>query len=201
MEQFFADAVDLQNGLGIRDLHADVGGNKVDQLTRIVQVDGCHQQLVRQLRYQRHQSAQQIHGIAHQGFDLESFVHLVGQRGDPCAQVGFVFGPLIDADTLDALDQQPDRAIRGLDHAVDGGRNADLEHIVGARLFDFGIQGRHQANHLLADGGIVDEVDRPGLSYIQSLEGQGIDDDTSQGQVSPALPGPGCPLCPDSWCM
>ncbi len=49
LSKFFADAVDLQNGLRIGEFHADIGGDKVDQLPGIIEVDGRHQQFVGQL--------------------------------------------------------------------------------------------------------------------------------------------------------
>ena len=126
------------------------------------------------MRHQRHQPPEELHAVAHQGFDFDGLLHDVGSRLDFGFEVRLFLSEFLDFDALDALHDEAQGAVGGLKHPVDDGRGARPVDVVGARFRDVGILGGHQPYHLVADDGVIHQLDGAGLPHAQREHREGI---------------------------
>ena len=137
-------------------------GDEVGELARIGDVGGERLQVVGQQRRQRHHLLEVALDVALQRVDLEVVLvaqHLVG-RHDRGAQVGAGLDDPVEPDPRQPLDDQPQAAVRQLEHLVDVGGGADRIEVVLQRLLDRGFALGEHADHPAAGGRLVDQAHR-----------------------------------------
>ena len=114
----------------------------------------------------------------------------VGQLGDAGGQVGLGADPLLDAHALAALDEDPQRAVRHLEHARDHAGDADVVELLGAGRVDVGLAAGDHHQHPVADQHVVDEPDRAVLPDRQRRQRVGVGDRVAEredGQLAGQL--------------
>ena len=129
--------------------------------------------------------AEAVGDAARQGFHFDvvgknDFVF--GNAGYARFQVGRVTDEFVDADALQALDQQTDRAVWRAEQPMNGRQRADFVHLIGSRRAQVGVFRGDQANHAVAVHDIVDQLDAALLADCQGYRRLRIDDQPAQGQ-------------------
>jgi len=176
------DVVDLQELLAFLQVDPDVGCDGVDDLQRIVHVQGGGDQLRRDAGHQLRQVGKLVDDVAGQGLDLDVVLDLLRVAADPGDQVWLGGRIFLDLDAGQALHQQADGAIRGAEQAVNHGHRAHAVDLVRAGLFVLRIAGGDQADQALLAGHIIDQADRARLADGQRDGRIGVHDHAAQGQ-------------------
>ena len=189
LAQLLGDAVQLQQLLGDLDVQAQAGGDQVDQLARVLDVERSHLQLFWQMRDQVDELAELLLGIAHHRFQLDVVLENVGHLNHIGAQVGLHLGVILDPDALQALDDQAHRAIGCAQHAMHHGQGADLEDLFGVGLFLLWILAGEQADDARLSLGqrLVDQTHRARLPHRQRQPHHGVNHHAAQGQDGQVL--------------
>ena len=143
------------------------GGDEVAEGRRVVDVGGRQLQLVGQVGDQLDDAGVDRDQVALQRLQLRARHHDVGQVVHHGGEVRLFGDEPLDLDAPDALGDDAQRPVGGLDHLLDGGQHPDGVDVVGARDLDVRPLGGHQAHLLVAAQDVVDEVDRPGLAHGQ----------------------------------
>jgi hypothetical protein len=124
---------------------------------------GAGGQLVRQLRRQGHQPAEDLqHGPA-QRVHLRSGDLLVGGHLDAGHQVRLGREQVPHTYALEALDHEPHAAVGGARELMDDAGGADRMQVVEAGRLLLRVALRHEGQHPVAAHDVVDELDRARL--------------------------------------
>ena len=98
------------------------------------------------------------------------------QRRELGHEVRVVVDRHVELDALDALDEDPQRAVRDANQLVDDRGGADVEEIVEARRVGLLVLHRHEREQALAGRDVVDQLDRPLLADRERRHRLGEDD-------------------------
>ena len=156
--------------------------DEVAQCRGVVDV-GCGQlELVRQIRDQLDDLGVDRDEVALQRLEFGARHHDVGQVVHRGGEVGLFGDEPVHLDAPYPLGDDAQGAVGRLDHLLDGGQHADHVDVFGARRFDVGPFGRHEAHLLVTPQDIVDEGDRAGLAHCQRGHGVGEHHRVFEGQ-------------------
>ena len=97
-------------------------------------------------------------------------------------EVGLLADPLVDPHALAGLDQDPQAAVRDLEHARDDARDADRVQLVRPRRLEVGVLGAEHDEHPVAGQDVVDELDRALLADRQRRQRVRVGDRVAQRQ-------------------
>ena len=149
-------------------INAHVGRNRIDQLQRIVHVQGGRDQIAGEVRHEVGHAAELIDHVAHQGFDFQRFFQQFGIVGDARPQKWLGGDVLINANAGKPLHQQPHCAIRGAERPMHLCQRPDFVNVVGFGLFEIRVFGGEETHHAIRIGNVIDEFERTRLA-----DGQG----------------------------
>ena len=140
--------------------------NEMAQRARIVDVRSGELQLFGQVRNEPDHACEQALHVASQRLDFARLHELVGHGRDLCDEVRLVLQATVDANPLEALDEDAQRAVGDADHLVDDRRGTDVVEIVEAWRLDLflALSHRDQREHALAGDDVVDQLDRAVLA-------------------------------------
>ncbi len=148
----------LTDGADRREARRD----EVGELPGVGDVRGERLQVVRQQRRQRHHLLEVALDVPLQGVDLEMILlaqHFVGRRHRG-AQIRPRLNHAIEPHAREPLDDQPQAAVRQLEHLVDVGRDSDRIEIVLQRLLDRRFALGEHADHPAGGRRLVDQAHR-----------------------------------------
>ncbi len=117
-------------------------------------------ELLGQVRDVLDDPAERLLHVAHQRGQLRPLGQLVGRgldRGDEVRLLGLVAG---DRDPRAGLDEDPEAAVRHLQHPRDGPRDADRVEVARAGLVEVGLAAGDQREHPVPGEHVVDQLDR-----------------------------------------
>ena len=147
-------------------------GDQVGERGGVVHVGDRELQLLRQIRDLLDDLAEGPLHVPGEGLELRRLLDDIGQRFDSRDQVRLLGHEVADPDPLRALDEDPDRAVRDLEHPRDDPGNPDVVEVIRARLLDLGVARCDQGQRPLARQHVVDELDRALLADRE--RGQGV---------------------------
>ena len=149
--------------------------NEVGQLAGLGDVPGQCLQLVGEERRQRDHLLKVVLYVSLQGVDLETVVVGDDLFGSPHrrAQEGLRREDAVQRHARESLDNQPQAAVRQLEHLVDVRDRADAVEIVLAGLFRRRLALREDADELVALDGRLDEPHGTLSGHRQRHEGVG----------------------------
>ena len=131
--QPLGDVALLEQLLLLLGLDPQRAGDQVRERRRVVEVGDRHLQLLGEVRDLLDDARERLLDVAHQRGQLGALLDDVGRLGDARDEVGRPRVPLVDADALAALDEDPQRPVGHLEHARDGADDADVVELVGRR--------------------------------------------------------------------
>ena len=181
--QLFFGRIDLEQLLGVRQIHALEVGNGVDGLQRIFDgLDGSDQ-LARDGGDHIGDVAELVAGVAGQGFDLHAVFDGLRVKVNVGLQVRLKLGEFTHPEAGHALNQQTDGAIGGAEQAVDHGDDAQRVEIFGFGDLQLGVARGDQANQaVLAGDNIVHQADGARLPNGERYGGVGVNHQAAQRQ-------------------
>ena len=126
--------------------------------------------------HERDHAREEALHVARQRLDLARLLELVGQRRELGHEVRLVADGHVEVDALDALDEDPQRAVRDANQLVDDRGGADVVEIVEAGRVGLLVLHRHEREQALAGGDVVDQLDRALLADRERRHRLGEDD-------------------------
>ena len=185
--EFGSHIVDFQEVLAVLQIDADIGGDGVHHLERVIHVERGRDQLRRDAGHQFRQPGEQIYNIAAERFNLDVGFRLLLVAADPCHQVGLGGGVFLHFDTSQPLDQQADRAIRGPEQAMHCRDRADGVDVIWVGLFVVGVFSCYQSDQPFLARHIVNQPDGARLAHGQRNGGEWVHHHAAQGEDRQSL--------------
>src|SRR3954454_21100589 len=177
----------LEQLLTLPRLDAQGARDHVGELGGVVEVRDRHLQLLGQVRDLLDDLAEGVLHVAGERLELGRALDDVGLLLDARDEVRFGGGEVEDPHALGALHEDPQRAVRHLDHARDGAGAADAVEVVAARRVELGILRGDHHEHALAREHVVDQLDRALLADRERRERVGVGDGLLERQDRQAL--------------
>ena len=174
-------------------------GDQVAERGRVLEVGDRHLQLLGEVRDLLDDLAERLLDVAHQRGQLGPLVEHVGQLGDARREVGLGAEPLLDPHALAALDEDPQRPVRHLEHARDHPGHADVVELVGSRRLLVGLAAGDHHQHPVADEDVVDELHRALLADRERRQAVGVGDRVAQREHGQRARGELAHSCSGAW--
>ena len=175
----------LEQRLALVRLQAERRGDQVAERARVVDVRRRELQLLGQVRRHPDDPAELGLDVPRQRLDVGRVGDDVGELLELADEVRLVPDRLAEADPLQPLDEDPQRAVGHLDHLVDDRGGADLVEVVRSRAAR-GPRPRsadgQEREHPVARDDVVDQLDRPLLADRERRHRLGEDDGLLQRQ-------------------
>ena len=159
-------------------------GDEIGETAGLADVRRQRLQIVGQQRRQRHDLLEIRLDVTQQRVDLQTIVvteRLDGRR-DPRAQIGLRFLDLVQPKPFEALHDQPQAAVRQLEHLVNQTGGSDLVQVGLLRLLDGRIPLREDADQFALRDGFVDQTNRAFARHRERHEGIRKQDGVAEGQ-------------------
>ncbi len=150
----------LEQLLALLGLDPERAGDHVRELGRVVEVRDRHLQLLRQVRHLLDDLAEGVLHVAGERLELGGLLDHVGVLLDARDEVRLGGDEVGQPHALPALHEDPQRAVRDLDHARDGSRHPHAVEVVRAGALDVGVLRGDHHQHPLAGQHVVDQLDR-----------------------------------------
>ena len=180
--QALGDVALLEQRLLVLRLDPQRAGDQVRERRRVVEVGDRELELLGQVRDLLDDGREGLLDVAHQRRQLRALVDDVGRLGDARDEVGRLGDPLVDADALAALDEDPQRPVGHLEHARDGAHDAVVVELVGRRRLRVRVAAAHHHELAVAGEHVVDEPHRALLADRQRRQRVGEGDGVAQRQ-------------------
>ncbi len=174
--------LDLQDLLAQSQVHLRAAGDEIDDLQRILQVEGGHRQLVGKILDEVDEPLEEVVGGALERLQLDAHLLHVRRGMRFRAQIRLLPDPLVDLEALQPLHDDLHRSIRNAQQARDAGDGADAEDIAWPRLLDARIFLRDEAHQPVAAHDVVDQIDRALLADAKGHQGEGVDNGVLERQ-------------------
>jgi hypothetical protein len=135
-------------------------GDEVAERARVLDGGGRELQLLREVGQQADHAREQRLDVARERLHLLRLLDPVGDDLRLADEVRRVLDPAEHADSLEALDEDPQRPVGDLDHLVDQGRRPDVVELREAGLLDLRVADGDEREHPIAGHDVLDEPDR-----------------------------------------
>jgi len=171
--QLGGDAIELEDLLARRQVHADAGGHHIGELTRVLGVEHVGDHVLGQVGGQPHEPAKEVGSATLQRFDLYPLLDYVGVGLDPGPEVWITLGELLQAHALQPLHNDVQCAVGGAGQAMDDCQCADGIDVAWLGLVDLWVLEGNERHQTVGEHGVIDQADRTGLLHHQGEHRQG----------------------------
>ena len=161
MAELGVDRLQLQDLLARREVERHRARDRIRDFERVLQRFRGADHLRRQPE-QRHELAQEIEDGAAQGLDLDVDAGPIRLARDPRDEIRIRGDDFNDPDPLDALERDPNAAVRRPQQLHDGRRGSDLVEVLARGLFDLRVPLRDRQHQPVRAHRIVDDAERLG---------------------------------------
>ncbi len=134
------------------------------ECARVVDVRRGELELLREVRRETDDSAEQPLDVPNQCLELRGLDDDVGQRAELGEQVRLRVDSLVELHAVQALDENPQGAVGHLDHLVDDPDRAHVVDVGEAGRLDRAVACCHQREQAVARNDVVDQAHRPLLA-------------------------------------
>ncbi len=149
---------------------------------RVLDVRDRKLQLLREIRDLLDDLAERALDVAGQGLEFRALLDHVGDFLHVRDQIRVGGDETLEPDSLRALDQNPDRAVRHLEHPGHHACHADPLDVVGPRLLELGVLGGDHDEAAIAGEDVVDQPHRALLADGERRQRPRVGDHVPEGQ-------------------
>jgi hypothetical protein len=171
----------FQEVLALFEAEVEVGGDEVGKAGGVFGVEGGAFDFFGEGGGKFYDLLEFAGGVAGEGGEFDSGVNDVFEFFDAGDEVGGLGGIFLDAEAAQALDENADTAIGGLEHLEDASGAAVEPEVGGGGVFDLGIALKHKAEKAVAGDDVVNEADA--LRGFDEERGGGVGKDNDVAET------------------